>query len=63
MSQSSKVKKRMTGKPIKSEYMSLNLIDIERQIAELQDKLFVLIQQRDALLEQNRLSDPPSYLI
>jgi hypothetical protein len=58
-----KVKKRMTNKPEKGEYHSLDLIDLDRKIIELQEQLCSLMLQRDALLEQNRSDTPPSYFM
>lgn len=57
-------KKRMTNKPIKDgEYHSLDLIDLERKIVDLQEQLYTLMQQKDKLLEQNRSKVAPSYFM
>lgn len=57
-------KKRMVTKPPKTgEYQSLELIDLNRQISELQEQLHSVMEQRDQLLEQNRSKQTPSYFM
>lgn len=57
-------KKRMTRKPNKDgEYYSMDLIDLERKIVELQEQLSILMQEKDQLLEQNRSKVVSSYFM
>lgn len=57
------VYKKIRIKKEASDYCSLELIDLNTQIKELQEQIQKLIQQRDLLLEQNQKNEMPNYFI